>query len=272
MDSQSAPLTDSLRDVGALPALELAMLSRRGGRDHNEDACSHWHSERHLCVVVADGAGGHGGGDIASQLAVSHVIEQFSKAPVSEPEQVGDLLFGANEAILKNRERSGARAQMYTTVVCLLINFERAEALWGHVGDSRLYRFRGGKLLERTRDHSLMQSLVDAGLLTPEQTRNHPRRSELLSALGSEPEHLVLSSSEKAWPLQTGDAFLLCTDGVWEYVDDDAMALSLAAAATPLAWLKLIEQTVLSQAAAAGKARHDNFSAVAVWIGAPKNS
>ncbi len=252
-----------------LPALELSILSRPGGREYNEDACGHWHSERHLCCVVADGAGGHGGGDVASRVAVSHIIEQFAAAPLSQPEEVQDLLLDTNATLRRRRADDPALANMHSTVVSLFIDLERGEALWGHAGDSRLYLFRDGQMLAHTRDHSLVQSLVEAGLLSAEQTRTHPRRSELLSALGSAPEDLHVTAASRPWRMHDGDVFLLCTDGLWEFVNEAEMCASLQRSSDPKAWLERLEQLVLRHAAETGKTNHDNFSAISVWVGSP---
>ena len=250
-------------------SIELAILSRPGGRDYNEDACGHWHSDSHLCCVVADGAGGHGGGDVASKLAVQHIIEQFSAAPLARPDEVQDLLLDTNAHVIRHRADAPEQANMHSTVVALFIDLDNSQALWGHAGDSRLYLFRDGQMLAHTRDHSLVQSLVDAGLLGDDQLRTHPRRSELLSALGSDPEHLHLTAAAKPWRLQAGDVFLLCTDGLWEYVNEVEMCASLVRSADPQAWLTTIESLVLKNAIAQHKPNHDNFSAISVWFGKP---
>jgi serine/threonine protein phosphatase PrpC len=261
--------SDTVHEHGGLPQIELAILSRPGGREYNEDACGHWHSGDHLCCVVADGAGGHGGGDIAARLAVRHIIEQFAAAPLATPEQVNDLLVGTNAEVIRHRADGEAQRQMHSTVVGLFIDLDRGEALWGHAGDSRLYVFRDGAMLAHTRDHSLVQSLVEAGVLTPDQMRTHPRRSELHSALGTEAEDLRVTTLTRPWQLLAGDVFLLCTDGLWEYVEDAQMCETLHQVADPSAWLTALEQLVLRNAEAANKPRHDNFSGVAVWIGQP---
>ena len=253
----------------AVPQVALAILSRQGGRDYNEDACGHWHSERHLCCVVADGAGGHGGGDIAARLAVRHILDQYAGAPLTGVEDVSDLLIDTNAQVIRHRADGPAQAHMHTTVVSLFIDLDTAQAVWGHAGDSRLYVFRNGQMLAHTRDHSVVQSLVEAGLLTTEQIRTHPHRSELLSALGSDPADLLVTAAAKPWSLQVGDVFLLCTDGLWEYVDEAGMSASLSRARTPSQWLTSLEQLVLRQAQLINKPRHDNFSAIALWIGEP---
>jgi PPM family protein phosphatase len=269
-DDHTRPMPRAAQPLQAsLPQIELAILSRPGGREYNEDACGHWHSDNHLCCVVADGAGGHGGGDIAARIAVRHIIEQFAAAPLAAPQEVRDLLLDTNANVIRHRADGEAQANMHTTVVSLFIDLDRAQALWGHAGDSRLYVFRDGQLLAHTRDHSLVQTLVEAGLLTAEQMRNHPRRSELHSALGTEPEDLRVTIIARPWTLVPGDVFLLCTDGLWEYVEDEQMCDSLARAGDPSAWLDSLEQLVLRNAEIAQKPRHDNFSGVAVWIGQP---
>ena len=268
-DDARPPVADAMGQHGSLPQIELAILSRQGGREYNEDACGHWHSDNHLCCVVADGAGGHGGGDIAARIAVRHIIEQFAAAPLAAPEEVRELLLDTNANVIRHRADGEAQAHMHTTVVSLFIDLDRAQALWGHAGDSRLYVFRDGQLLAHTRDHSLVQSLVEAGLLTADQMRTHPRRSELHSALGTEPEDLRVTIITRPWTLVPGDVFLLCTDGLWEYVEDHEMCDSLSRAGDPSAWLDSLEQLVLRNAEDAQKPRHDSFSGVAVWIGQP---
>jgi serine/threonine protein phosphatase PrpC len=244
-------------------ALEVALLSDRGGRKYNEDACGHWHSGRHLCCVLADGAGGHGGGDIASRLAVQELIARFSQHPSERAAELERLLRVTNDVLISERVPGTAKQDMHSTVVCLVIDFVQHTAHWAHSGDSRMYWFRQGRVLDRTRDHSLVQGLVDSGVLTLEQIRSHPKRSELRSALGLAPEMLEVSAREAAQEVQAGDVFLLCTDGLWEYLDDEVLESTLAAAPNPGAWIGELATAV--RAAAAHKTSHDNFSALTVW-------
>ena len=244
-------------------ALEVALLSDRGGRNYNEDACVHWHSERHLCCVLADGAGGHGGGDIASKLTVQELIGRFSRQPSHDGQALGVLLRQTNDALLGQRVAGTARQDMHSTAVCLVIDFVDHLAHWTHAGDSRLYWLRGGRMLTRTRDHSLVQALVDAGIVSEQAMQTHPKRSELRSALGVAADQLEVSSADSGQAVQAGDVFMLCTDGLWEYVTDAAVERTLAASATPRAWLDALSAEVV--AAASHKASHDNFTALVVW-------
>ena len=252
------------KSTAAAVQLEVAILSRPGGRERNEDACGHWHSATHLCCVVADGAGGHGGGHVASRLAVRHIIEACAAQPVLSPNDVRQRLERANEAIVDHRADSAEQAQMHTTVVGLFVDLVAGRAVWGHCGDSRLYVFRAGRLVVRTRDHSVVQSLVDAGLLDQAGMRAHPQRSELLSALGTQGDDLLIDSVRTPWPLRANNVFLLCTDGLWEYVDDAQLERSLAEADGPHDWLAKLEAIVLENAA--HKPKHDNYSALTVWV------
>jgi serine/threonine protein phosphatase PrpC len=248
-------------------ALEVALICDRGGRRYNEDACGHWHSQQQLCCVLADGAGGHGGGDTASRLAVQELIGRLSSQPAAHAQDLDRQLRATNEVIISQRVPGTPQQDMHSTVVCLVLDFMQHRALWAHAGDSRMYWFRQGRLVQRTRDHSLVQSLVDSGLVSAADLRTHPQRSELRSALGIAPDALEVSAGEGAEDVQAGDVFLLCTDGLWEYLDDEQMQASLAAARTPGLWLDELATAV--RQAASPKPSHDNFSALTVWTRHP---
>ncbi|MEF7614130.1 PP2C family serine/threonine-protein phosphatase [Aquincola sp. MAHUQ-54] len=244
-------------------ALEVAMLSEMGGRKANEDACGHWHSVDELCCVLADGAGGHGGGGIAARLVVERMLQGFAAHPTTGSRQLTDLVFDTNRAVIDARVPDTERANMFSTVVGLVIDFVGHRVHWAHAGDSRLYWFRQGRLHTRTRDHSLVQSLVDAGLLPPDQARHHPQRSELRSALGTASDVLEVSDSGEPRVVEAGDVFLLCTDGLWEHVPDAVLESTLADSPSPSAWLAALEREIT--AATRQKTSHDNFTALTVW-------
>lgn len=244
-------------------SLHVEWLSDRGGRDYNEDACGHWRSEHHLCAVLADGAGGHGGGDIASRLAVRELVGRLAEQPTEGAHELAGSLRAVNQAMIQARRPGTVQQDMYSTVVCLVIDLVDGHVHWGHVGDSRLYWFRQGRLLQRTRDHSMVQSLVDAGMLTPDGLSNHPKRSELRSALGVPAESLELATTDGEQAVLPGDVFLLCTDGLWEYTADALLERLLVQADSPHAWLESLRTAV--NHAAGHKVQHDNFTALAVW-------
>lgn len=248
-------------------ALEVAILSERGGRSYNEDACGHWHSEQSLYCVLADGAGGHGGGDVASRLVVEHLLQTFATAPGADAPALARIVRETNRALIGARVPNTTRANMHSTVVSLAIDFVGQRAIWAHAGDSRLYWFRDRRIQEQTRDHSLVQTLVDAGMIRPEEVRSHPNRSELRSALGVDDTMLEVDHSGEARRVQAGDVFLLCTDGLWEYVPEEQLTATLSQATTPREWLAALERQV--KAATHARTDHDNFSALTVWTRLP---
>jgi serine/threonine protein phosphatase PrpC len=244
--------------------LAMALASEQGGRDYNEDACGHWRSERHLCCVMADGAGGHGGGDVASKLVVRQVLTDFMHSPADTPQRLHALLVEANRNVRRHSTPGTVQAHMHTTAVVLVVDFVERRALWAHAGDSRLYRFSGGRIETRTTDHSLVQTLVDAGMLAESDLRTHPKRSELRSALGIEEDELEIGVTAAAVDVLPGDAFLLCTDGLWEHMESVAMERLLAASATPAEWVAALSAEVRRNTVS--RPKHDNYSALAVWV------
>ena len=244
--------------------LELSVLSKTGGRKVNEDACGVWSSEATgaCCCVVSDGAGGHGGGDVASKLVVEHVLRWFQQRPEVSGEAIEAALANANQAVVDLQKYDERLADMRATAVVLAVDTERMLACWGHLGDSRLYCFRGGRVLVQTRDHSVIQSLVDGGYVEPGELRNSARRNALLAALGKE-EGFSPSIEREPQRIQAGDVFLLCTDGVWQCVGETEMERVLDLSETPAQLLYGLENALLARA----QKGHDNYSAIAVACG-----
>jgi len=209
--------------------------------------------------VVSDGAGGHAGGDIASRLVVRTILERFSSHPVVAEKSVVDLLQTAHDRVLHTKEAEPRSGDMHATCVVLMVGRETGRAVWGHAGDSRLYLFRGGRLVFQTRDHSLVQSMIDAGYGTPDMLRTHPQRSLLTSAIGNEGE-LLISVSDADVMLEEGDTFLLCSDGWWEHVDESRMQALLADSVSMADWLEAMARVVETSSAKG----HDNYTALCV--------
>ena len=240
------------------PALSvtLAALSRTGRREYNEDALGWWEGAASVIAVLCDGAGGHGGGRAAAQAAVSHVLQDFAAHPEVSADALQRLVRGANDAVVARQVAGTLTADMRTTIVVLLLDLRTSAALWAHVGDSRLYRWHDARLLGRTRDQSLAQSLHDAGLPIAAAS------GQLTSALGS-PEGFDFEVLETPQVLGGGDALLLCSDGLWSAVDDAALAGSVAGCGGAQDWLDRLESGVLR----AGRIDQDNYSALALWCG-----
>jgi len=241
--------------------MEIAVLSKQGGRECNEDACGYWTSESLCCFVLSDGLGGHGGGDVASKLVVSTILRKFSGSPQMSSGALPAFLGHANDALMA-RQRSNRRlGDMRATAVMLVIDQVSQSALWGHVGDSRLYCFRKGIRILQTRDQSVAQGIVDMGMGDARMLRTHPHRHLLLNSLGSEEDFSPCLSAEPLM-LQNNDVFLLCSDGLWEYIAEDRMEQTLLAARSMSDWLATLEVELLQLA----KPGHDNYSGLAVRI------
>ena len=241
--------------------LAISALSKPGGREPNEDAFGCWSSETASFCLLSDGAGGHGGGEVASKIAVRVALAKFQAMPECSAGAIEAAIRAAQDGILAAQRSGDGVAHMRATAVVLAIDTMRAVGQWGHLGDTRLYCFRGGRVLARTKDHSVVQRMVDAGYLDDNDARSSPERSRLFAALGQEENYAPDISAPLA--LQNGDVFLLCTDGFWAHVGDDAMLAALQASATSEAWLGLMEREVIAR----GGDGQDNYSALAVWCG-----
>jgi serine/threonine protein phosphatase PrpC len=211
--------------------------------------------------VVSDGAGGHGGGDVASRTVVSTVLKDFAACPEVSVDEIAALVGHAQQALRDEQRTSSHVRDMRATVAILMIDRLRNSALWGHVGDTRIYCFRGGRILMKTRDHSVIQSMYEAGLGDLETLRHHPYRGVLLSALGGK-EAFETSVAQAPLPLQDGDVMLMCTDGMWDHVADATMLRLLRASTSGEEWLVAMEGELLKSA----DSNCDNYTAMSVWV------
>ncbi|MDR0964523.1 MAG: serine/threonine-protein phosphatase [Clostridium sp.] len=236
--------------------IETAFFSYQGGRDYNEDSVRCVSENGACAVVVADGLGGHGGGQIASAIVVDRLTDDFMRTKALDTAYVTDLFRRVNAQVL---EAQTPTQRMKSTGVALYIKDQ--SLLWGHVGDTRLYYFQGGMLVSQTLDHSVSQMAVYAGEITVEQIRHHADRSRVLRAFGM--EEGFRTEFSRVLTLSPGfHAFLLCTDGFWEYVWETEMASDLAKATSPHNWLETMKSRLLKRV----PKDNDNYSAAAVFI------
>ncbi len=234
-----------------------ASLSKAGGRKENQDYCAFLEQGGYGCYVLADGLGGHRGGALAAKTAGEGLLKAFAASPGASLSQLAGCLESAREAMLARAGRAGAPPKLKTTLVVLVTDFQKA--LWAHIGDSRLYLFRRGRLHFQTSDHSVPQQLVKSGAITADQIRRHEDRNRLLAAFDGGDLKRVAYAGEPV-QLETGDAFLLCSDGFWEYVYEREMEEDLDSATEPEIWLELMEKRLLERALC----EHDNYSALAL--------
>jgi serine/threonine protein phosphatase PrpC len=189
--------------------------TRVGKRSYNEDRLGHWRTSEAVLLVIADGMGGHAHGEIAAELAMRHIAAAFKRE--AQPRLANPDLFlfravGRSHAMLHREAQAlGLEDTPRTTVVACVI--QEGRAYWSHVGDSRLYLVRKGEILVRTRDHTVVQQLVDEGKLRDEEVGSHPARNRLLQCLGGIAPPRVQPTAHAR--LERDDVVLLCTDGLW---------------------------------------------------------
>lgn len=234
--------------------LQTASYTDIGGRAANEDCVRQVTAgSDSLCLVVADGLGGHGGGEQASSAACRTICGGWSGR--ASPAILTDLFQEAHRSVTALQTPQCA---MKSTAVALAVTEDRIA--WAHVGDSRLYHFYEDKLVFQTRDHSASQIAVMLGDITPDQIRFHEDRSRVLRALGQEGNLNVETQEE---PLTPGrHAFLLCTDGFWEYVLEPEMEVDLRRSADPKEWLERMRARLRQRVSS----NNDNNTAAAVWL------
>lgn len=237
-----------------------------GARDHNEDDLRVGEAGDLAWAVLSDGAGGHSRGDEASRRVVTTVDEAMRQAVAAgeglSAARLGDAIEQAHARLNAEQAHLQGRHRMHATVVALCLDRARGEVVWAHVGDSRLYRLRDGVAVALTRDDSLVQQMVDAGFLTPEAAHHHPRKNQLLCALGGA-EPIEVHVAEAPEPVRAGDAFLLCSDGWWDVVMPDAIARTRQHAVDAADWLQRMRSLILE----ANESGQDNYSAVVVIVG-----
>lgn len=250
-------------------ALEMTGITDVGRlRDHNEDAVLY---DADLGVVVlADGMGGYNAGEVASGLAIEAVDETLRAALEALPppapsnellracvtELVETAITHANTSVFEMANNDPLCYGMGTTLVCALFYDNRVVV--GHVGDSRLYRYRAAEFIPLTRDHSLLQEQLDAGLIRPEEARHASYRNLVTRAVGIDEQ---VEAEVQEFEVLPGDLYLFCSDGLTDMLEDQAIGeiVSLFFEDLPLA-----AQTLVDRANAEGG--KDNISVVLVGI------
>jgi PPM family protein phosphatase len=187
-------------------------------REQNEDYMGYFETINGHVFVVCDGMGGHVGGATASRLAVDSVRNFLENHYFDLPQDaLKESIIYANDAVYNKAVENPQLSGMGTTIVLVIIRDDKV--FYGHVGDSRLYTHSGNKLCRLTSDHSYVQTLVDQGLITEAEMETHPRRNEILRALGVKSDVEAWVSPEPAKPGNT-DTLLLCTDGLNSMISD----------------------------------------------------
>ena len=237
-------------------------VTRKGGREKNEDRMGYTYTRDSGLFALADGMGGHPEGEVASQLALqamSALFQRQAKPTLADPAEFLQMaIYSGHQQLLRYAARRGLTDSPRTTVVACVLQGD--SAYWAHCGDSRLYLVRGGKLIARTRDHSYSELQQSLNSLMP--TNGPFNRNLLFTCLGSPGKPLIDSSGP--FVLQGADRLLLCSDGLWDTVSDDTITEQLSSRSIGEAVPELVEQALRN-----GGPTCDNVSVMALeWEGA----
>ena len=218
-------------------------------RHNNEDSLIVIEPET---FVVADGMGGAQAGEVASQMLVETVKEFLSETPPYNEQILSQAILLANRKILNLARQNPNYLGMGTTAT--ILSLDDRKAYFAHVGDSRIYRLRNNFLEQLTEDHSYVETLVRRGEITPEEARVHPMKNVLTQAVGVV-ENISVDTAN--FPVESGDTFLLCTDGLTNMVDDENISKILQGASNPA-------DALIDAALRAGG--RDNISVIVVGV------
>jgi serine/threonine protein phosphatase PrpC len=259
----------SKTSVSGHPAILFAEECDRGVlREENQDSVLHVRIALGDLMIVADGIGGYAGGATASRLVVENFYAHLAGLPEDYPVDIAirGAAARANAQILEKANAPGSPFQRMGSTVVVAVVQQRATGIsaWiGHVGDSRAYLLRVGRLHRLTTDHTAVQALLSRSLISPEEIENHPDASVLTRSLGNQPE---VEIDIEQHPLAIGDTLLLCSDGLWGFVSEMDIEKMVDA---PGMTLELSAHGLLKLALAAGG--NDNISIeMARVVGHPK--
>ena len=240
-------------------------ICKQGGREYNQDYLDLSVTENGACLVVCDGLGSYYGSEVASRICSQKIIECYTqiKAVDAEravkPEFCQSYIQSAHNCVIDEKERNPNIKSSCTTVACVVSDFK--STVISHIGDTRVYLFKNKKLHFQTKDHSLSQISVEMGRIPLRDIRSDKDQNKLTRVLGSNyyipPDCDIYNS-----PLAVGDAFILCTDGFWEYVYEEEMEEDLAFSNDPAIALARMEQRLLSRVTKF----NDNYSAIVAMV------
>jgi serine/threonine protein phosphatase PrpC len=237
----------------------LSQEMRLGNRRSQQDRIGYWRTPDCALLAVADGLGGHAYGEVAAQMAIDLLGNAFAREAKPKLADPGAFLFNvmgaAHTEILREADKRRLDDTPRTVLVACVIQDGRA--CWTHVGDCRLYFLRQGRILHRTRDHTLVQQLVDEGRIREEAAASHPERNRLLQCIGGYQAPRPDPASRA--PLEKGDVLVLCSDGFWGPLTQRHMLHALLTRPLAQAIPELVD---LAEARASGHS--DNISVLAL--------
>jgi PPM family protein phosphatase len=244
--------------------IEYADLSLVGDREDNQDRVTVAATDSAALLVVIDGMGGHSDGSRAADTALKSLLESFQQTRLPMFDPLGFLHLALSKAH-DDVARLGAAQSIdsrprATTAVCLV---QEGAAYWAHVGDSRVYLIRRGKVVERTRDHSHVELLLREGKITEDEVATHPMRNFVECCLGGDPAIPEMTIAGRR-VLQPGDVLLLCTDGIWANLQDADIGGFFQDANQLRAWIEALGRRAVQ---ASAPFSDNSTAAVLRWLG-----
>lgn len=239
--------------------IDFATYSDIGKREINEDYVKTTTIDDKRCFVLCDGLGGHGMGEVASQT-VGDVFDSCFESNDEIKLFLPTAFEAAQQILLAKQKENHAEMKMKTTCVSVVIDEKKAYI--GHIGDSRAYVFRKNEVYKRTLDHSVPQMLALAHEIKESEIRHHPERNIVMRVLGNEWEDKQYELM-KPIPLRKCQAFLLCSDGFWELIEEEDMCRLLKSSESAKEWLEAMVRVVRKNGEGLNM---DNNSAIAMII------
>jgi len=250
----------------------IAQESRIGGRSINQDRADWASTDEAVLLVVADGMGGHTQGEVAAQIAIDTIIEQFrtyaTPRLIDPPSFLAAAMHAAHQTIITYATECRIPVHASPRTTCIVCLIQDGSSCWAHAGDSRLYLVHSNSdahtRVAHTRDHSVVQRMLDEGKITREEADRHPMRHRVFSCLGGDSEPQIEVSAPIA--LTDGDVLALCTDGAWAPMgpQGDKLVASLGKGPLTTAVPQLLDK--VESAAGAGA---DNLTIIALRWEAP---
>lgn len=238
--------------------LDVFQYTNQGGRLYNEDSVGYDVRNENGIFVVADGLGGHSLGELASQCVCNTLTKDWNgDFGANAEEWLKNAIAKANQRVLELQEENNT--VLKSTVVVLAI--EQGKAVWANVGDSRLYYYHDMELCSCTNDHSVAYKKYKAGEITRNQIRTDEDQSCLLRAVGGK-DHNEPEIYDKGVTLEAGDAFMLCSDGVWEYLQDGEILIDLHKAHNAREWAELLLLRIMQRI----DGKNDNLTILTIMV------
>jgi PPM family protein phosphatase len=240
---------------------ETAEVSLLGDREENQDRAAIRSDGGGMLLIVADGMGGHSGGALAAEVAVSSLCASFGKrdATLECSQFLRSALEIAHDAVVALGDQNGFGSRPRAT--CAVCMVRDGQASWAHVGDSRIYFARNGTVVARTRDHTPVETLLQEGLISEEEIAGHPMRHYVEYCLGGVSERPLITTSEPV-SLAAGDLLVVCSDGLWSGLSDEDIGAGPGEEGKLPDWLT----RMASRAVRGGTPHSDNTTAVALRV------